>query len=192
MPDARFDREEHEAAAALFEKGDYGRALDRYRELAERGSTYAQVFLGWMYHVGRGVEKDPDEAHRWYQRAADADSADGQFYLGILQWEKENYRAAVEWLEKAASRGHLPALVRLGDLYLVGAGVGVDRERAYRLFEEAARGGHLVAQREIAVRMIKGELGVMRIPQGLYALARVLWRVARLASKDPQNEKLRH
>ena len=50
----------------------------------------------------------------------------------------------------------------------------------------------MVAQREIAVRMIKGELGVMRIPQGLYALARALWRVARLASKDPQNEKLRH
>jgi hypothetical protein len=65
---------------ALFEQGDYGRALFIYRhELAPLGDKYAQYMIGYMYLAGRGVDKDIATAAAWYRLAAERGEAS---YLG--------------------------------------------------------------------------------------------------------------
>jgi len=184
-------RDVNATIAEHLEKGQYTEAFEKSRLLAERGSTTAQVFVGWMYQVGRGVKKDLEEAGRWYKNAADAGFAEGQFYLGRLHLDRGNYQEAIHWIVKAASQNHMPALFRLADLYDVGEGVHVDREKAYQLFEQAAKMGHVFAQKEIAVKMIKGHFGIMRIPEGFHNLARALWSGCRLTWKDPYSDRLR-
>lgn len=67
-------------------------------EAAEAGDTEAMVELGGIYGQGAGVERDLDEAVRWYERAAAADNLIALFSLGLTYDER---RAAGD-LEKAA------------------------------------------------------------------------------------------
>ncbi len=177
-------------AAAHYARGEYKEALEKYRVLAERGSAPAQVRVGWMYHTGRGVGEDREEARRWYKAAADTGSALGQFYLARLYLQEKDYATGLEFLGKAASQNYTPALARLGDLYDRGlAGVKRDREKALQYYQQAATGGHVIAQKRIALRMIRGQLGLLRIPQGFYALAPVLWSAFKLLWRDPYDER---
>jgi TPR repeat protein len=45
------------------------KALHWFRKAAEQGLAGSQTTLGMMYAEGRGVEKDPEEAKRWYKMA---------------------------------------------------------------------------------------------------------------------------
>jgi hypothetical protein len=61
-----------EKADALFEQGDFDRALFIYRkELAPRGDKYAQYMIGFMYLTGKGVPQDIIAASAWYRLAAE-------------------------------------------------------------------------------------------------------------------------
>ena len=53
------------------------------RKLAEQNDAQAQVFLGVMYSIGKGVEQDFKEAVKWYQKAADQGFARAQCSLGV-------------------------------------------------------------------------------------------------------------
>lgn len=191
MNDSNSHRDEYQVASTLFDRGKYKEAFDKYRTLAESGSVTGQVFLGWMYQRGLGVEQDPEAARHWYQKAADTDSPVAQFYLGRLYGIQKKYRDAIEWLEKSASKNYMPAIYRLGRTYDLGEGVNVDKDKAHRLFDQAAKMGHLMAQRQIAIRMIKGHHGISGIPKGLYKLARVLFAGFRLSWSDPDNDRIR-
>lgn len=70
-PDRRILRTQ-EKVDALFEKGDYERAMFIYREeLAPRGDKYAQYMIGYMYLTGKGVPQDIIQASAWYRLAAE-------------------------------------------------------------------------------------------------------------------------
>ncbi len=56
---------------AAYHRGDYATALREFRSLAERGDTYAQFILGFMYTQGQGVTQDYAQAAKWYRKAAD-------------------------------------------------------------------------------------------------------------------------
>ncbi len=51
-------------------RGDYERAVQEFRLLANQGHAQAQVNLGIMYSQGRGAPKDDVQAYRWYTLAA--------------------------------------------------------------------------------------------------------------------------
>ena len=59
--------------------GDYVRALNIWRPLAEQGNAAAQYYLGLAYANGNGVPKDYTLALKWYRNAADK----GQFHASI-------------------------------------------------------------------------------------------------------------
>ena len=184
-------RDELEAASKLFDSGQYGLAFAKYLPLAEGGSIGAQLRVGWMYHSGRGVGHDVEQARRWYIRAAEASSAEAQFYLGRLSWTEQRYQETIEMFERSASQNYGPALYQLGVMYLIGEGVKPDEHRAYRYFEKAAHLGHLFAQREMALRMIKGHDGVIGVFRGIFAFVRIVAAGLRLGARDPYSDLIR-
>jgi len=191
METERETTEELKKASGLFEEERYEEAFEKYRVLAERGSVTAQLCLGWMYHAGKGCQKNLEEAQKWYEKAASIQSAQAQFYLGTLYRAKGEYKQAFEWLERSASQEYSPALYFLGQLYYVGEGVEVNREKAFEYFEQAAEKGHLLAQRNIAYEMIKGRYGIMRVPIGFLLLVRVVCRGIKVTVKDPDSDIIR-
>lgn len=183
--------DDYRKASALYEAGKYDEALEQYRALAERGSTQAQIFVGWMYQHGRGVAMNREEARRWYEKAAGARSPEGIFYLGKLCFIEQHYADAKRHFEDATAKNYSPAVYRLGRMYELGTGVPLDKHKAFKYFERAAQMGHLFAERAIAGRMIKGAYGALRIPEGLYRFVRALWLAARYMNRDEHDERIR-
>jgi hypothetical protein len=111
-----------------------------------------------MYYNGFGVNKDPAEAAKWWQKAAEQGHADSQFNLGLAYGNglgvKQDPTEAVKWFLKAAEQGIPPAQYALGVMYGNGFGVKRDSTEAVRWYREAAGQGYKKAQKKLK------ELGV--------------------------------
>jgi TPR repeat protein len=181
----------HEIASELFDQRKFKEAFQEYCALANDESITGQLMVGWMYHSGLGVEQNLEKAQQWYQKAANANSSEGEFYLGALYRSKQQYPQAVEWLTKSAAQKYMPAIYRLGKMYDIGEGVNKDHAKAYKYLEQAASMGHLFAKREIAVKMIKGHSGAINILKGVFMFIQVLFAGVRTISIDPDNDMAR-
>jgi TPR repeat protein len=67
-----------------YQQGDYATALQNWGPLAEKGSSAAQLFVGFMYDNGQGVPKDNAAAADWYREAAERDNMVAQVRLAIM------------------------------------------------------------------------------------------------------------
>ena len=93
-----------------FEKGDYGTAYKLWLPLAEDGNAEAQNYLGILYYLGFGVQKDYKKALQWYGRAAKAGYPDAQRNYGDMinfgrGVPKDNYQA-YKWYFAASQQGN--------------------------------------------------------------------------------------
>jgi hypothetical protein len=136
-------------AKAAYEKGDFTKAYEEFKALAEHGNADAQWDLGAMYHNGQGVPRDYVEAERWFRRAAEQGIAGAQYNLGLMYYGgtgvPQDYAEAVKWFSMAAERGVADAQYVLGVMYLDGIGVPVNLVQAHVCFNLAAAQGNLEA-----------------------------------------------
>jgi TPR repeat protein len=99
----------HEDAGARF-----------YRRAAGAGDSGASAMLGWMYDVGKGVEKDPQRAVEWYRKGAERLDVIAMNNLGVCYFNGDgvptNLVEAADWFRKAAKRGFGPAKANLAAL----------------------------------------------------------------------------
>ncbi|MBI1907042.1 MAG: sel1 repeat family protein [Rhodocyclales bacterium] len=185
------DEKEVELGYSLIQEERYEEAFKVLQPIAERGSKYACLYLGWLYQTGLGVVQSQEHAEKWYRKVADTGLPSGQHYLGNLLRNLQRFREAVIWYERAAAAGYLPAIYRLGRSYEIGQGTSKDELKAKQYLQEAAAKGHLFAQRDVAVLMLKGRFGYLRMPLGAVNFLSTVVRGAALALKDPESEKLR-
>ena len=135
-----------------FEEGEYTKAVELWSSLAEQGDVQSQIRLGIMYARGNGVQRDGKEAQKWFQKAADLGSAEGEYNLGVLCENARSYdmpadfEAAMMWYRKAAEKGHIEAQYSLGVNYFRGVGVPQDNLMSYAWMNLAASQGHTHAE----------------------------------------------
>jgi TPR repeat protein len=122
--------------------GDHATALQELRPLAEQGNGAAQLILGTMYYVGKGVPQSYTEAVKWYRMAAEQGYARAQNNLGLMYHKGEgvlqDYAEAVKWYRLAAEQGLADAQNNLGFMYVFGKGVLQDDLYAHMWFNTAA------------------------------------------------------
>ena len=125
-------------AAAAFAAGDYAKALQETRPLAESGDARGEYAMGVLYENGYGVPKDLKLAAAWYLKAAQQGNADAQYNLGAMYEHgvgmAVNYPEAARWYRPAAEMGDIDALSNLGVLYQGGKGVAQDKILAMALY----------------------------------------------------------
>lgn len=130
------------------------------RALAEAGETGAQFGLGLLYDYGfQESARNPDEAQRWYLKAAAAGDVDAQYYLG--KWYRGRSARpqpadAFYWIRLAAEQGQPSAQAVLGELYETGEGVARDLAEAGAWYLRAADQGVAQAHCGIA-RLYAGQ-----------------------------------
>jgi len=150
---------------SYIKSGDFGAALSRYRQAAERGYPPAMSAMGAMYLGGLGVSKDEVEAAKWYRKAAEQGDIVGQYNLGYMYQNGRgvplNYGAALGWYRKAADQGAAPAQDSIGYLYAHGMGVTRDDVEGAAWFRRAAEQGMAGAQYNLGT-MYENGLGVPR------------------------------
>jgi hypothetical protein len=138
------------------------------RALAAGGEVGAQFGLALLYDFGfQGSARDPEEAQRWYLKAAAAGDIDAQYFLGNwyrVRSPRPEPAEAVYWINTAAEQGHPTAQATLADLYRVGEGVDKDLEQAATWYTRAADQGSPFAHCGLA-RLYAGlETGYRRDP----------------------------
>jgi TPR repeat protein len=110
-------------AAGLFAVGAWATAAepagpDAVKKLAEQGDAAAQAKLGAMYHLGRDVAQNEQEAVRWMLKAADQNFVDAEVFMAAM-YERgmgvpQDLDMATQWYEKAAAQGQETAQGLLG------------------------------------------------------------------------------
>ncbi len=116
------------------------------RAAAEKGDAEAQYKLGERYLTGTGVKRDPQEALKWYQKAAEQGYAPAQFRLSGRLLAKGDQQEAVKWLRKAAEQEYANAQYALGLCYVYGWGVKKDPQEAATWYKKAVAGFRKAAE----------------------------------------------
>jgi len=128
--------------------------LDELIARARKHDAEAEYALGLRAYEGRGVARDPVQALRLVERAAqhgnlEAQNTCGFFFQHGVGTEPDPARAR-QWYETAANRGHAGAQVNLGSLYEQGLGVERSRAAALDWYRKAAAQGSPEAEFNIA------------------------------------------
>ncbi|MBR5092745.1 MAG: SEL1-like repeat protein [Bacteroidales bacterium] len=146
-----------------FGEKNYTKALDLYRQAADKGNAKAQYIIGDMYFFGNGETPDYVQAFNWYSKAANQGDADAQFNLGVMYNDglgvTKDYTQAVYWYSKSANQGNASAQFCLGISYEDGEGVTKDYTQAVYWYSKAANQGNANAQVNLGVKYYMG-LGV--------------------------------
>ena len=89
-----------------YTEGDYARAADEWRPLAERGDRNAAFGLGVLAQV----QNQHAAAAKWYRKAAERGLTSAQVLLGSMYAEgrgvEQDFVHAYAWLHLAATDGH--------------------------------------------------------------------------------------
>ena len=159
---------------------DDGEAMRWAHRAADQGNAAAMDLVGWMFFVGRGVERQPHIAAGYFKAAAGESAAAawnlGQCYFAAQGVEHSIPKAMEVW-ESAAAMGHGRAASTAAMTYLSGEGVAKDPVRGRRLAGRAAElndpGGLVV-------------LGELQFQAGELEQARETWtRVSRMKPVGP-------
>ena len=114
--------------------------LELLRQLAEDGDTRAMCDYGKLFDTtGAPVTQNPEEAFKWYLKAAEYGDDRGQFFVGESYYNgklvERDYVQACKWFTLSAEKGYAIAQYYLGHMYYKGNGVPIDQKEAMRWFK---------------------------------------------------------
>lgn len=175
-----FGGQSSEDAYKLYYQEKYEESFALFYPLAKQGDSYAQMMVGMMFQLGRGVPESAEQSGYWYRQSfsgakfdelnfektkklADDGQVTAQFNLGVMyskgsEIEKNPHMAAV-WYQRAAEAGHAGAQLNLGQVYSGGVGVDQDYKKAIYWYEKSAKQEMNKAQYNLGYLHAKG-LGV--------------------------------
>jgi TPR repeat protein len=111
---------------------------------------YSLHRLGNMYELGKGVTADKTEAVKWYNKAVEANSPFGMYYLGRFYEGENKLTIANDWYSKAYSLliseiiksiDNTEAMMVLAVMIETGKGTGKNIQQALSLYKHAAELG---------------------------------------------------
>jgi TPR repeat protein len=120
-------------------------AIAAYRKAADKGNSSAMVELGVLTATGAGVNKDPAEGCKLFERAAAAGNPRGATNLAAVSNGASAPADPVQaraMLAKAAEENSAEAEFQLGVMLSEGTGGPKDDVAARRSFEKAAAQNH--------------------------------------------------
>lgn len=130
---------------------------------AEKGSPQAMLSLGNLYEQGVGAPRNLIKALEWYQKAADADLAEGYYNVGVAYeiglGNSGNLPRAVQNFEKAVQKNLPQAMEKMADLYFGGIGVKQDNAKGIQYLTRAANAGSSQAANTLGVIYLNGLAG---------------------------------
>lgn len=153
-------------------KADYLEAAIWLERAAAQGKVKAAVVLAQMIIDDALPDSRAPHIARMLISAA-TDDTRAMFQLGTFYMTgrgvKQDPVAAATWLQRACSRGHLPAFPAIADL-LLAAGAQPDRDQAIRILRQGAEFGDIRCQLRLA------ELHASELPADIGWSEAMSWR----------------
>ena len=161
MIQKRADKGDAEAIYQLGTKYHFGslgltknvpRAIELWTEAAELGSLEAHFRLGCRYYNGDGVNEDKPRGIYHWKQAAMKGSAPSRHNLGVDEFDKNNYKIAVQHLVISAKMGHEESLNVIKEMFKGGLATKAHYAEALLAYRDAVEGTKS-PQREDAKRL---------------------------------------
>src|ERR1039457_5993562 len=106
-------------------------AFGGYKKAAQQDDPWAQWRAARIIYAGLIPGRNLDEASCFLQSSADHGDAFGEYLLGRVKLERQDYSHAAAWFRKAAELGLPQAQEQLAKLLRDGQGVAQDKFEAY-------------------------------------------------------------
>ena len=127
-------------------KSNTGLSYTECKVAAESGDPSGMVNLGKCYLYGIGTTENPNEATRWFDKAAQQGYVEAICLIGDSYFyglgNPKNHEIAFDYYSKAAQENYAPAIYSLGLCYEQGKGVKQNQKKAIRYFKDAANKGY--------------------------------------------------
>lgn len=132
------------------------------------GNARGTFYYALAFFEGNGAEKDKEKAAELVapivqkvERKANETVAEYVVILADMYsfglGKKQSFETAFSLYLKAAELGNLEAMCDLGYMYLVGQGVGIDRQKSAYWFKKSADLGYVHSMRDIGQNYLHGE-----------------------------------
>jgi TPR repeat protein len=119
---------------------------EKLRE-ANAGNSNAQYDIGAMYQNGRGVAASRDSAIEWYRKAAAQNNQKAISRLNLIQSNELRFNKTLA----LAGGGDMESQYDLGNMYMEGIGVDIDKAKAVNWYGKAAAQGYEKAQYKLGL-----------------------------------------
>jgi TPR repeat protein len=119
---------------------------EKLRE-ANAGNSNAQYDIGAMYQNGRGVAASRDSAIEWYRKAAAQNNQKAISRLNLIQSNELRFNKTLA----LAGGGDMESQYDLGNMYMEGIGVDIDKAKAINWYGKAAAQGYEKAQYKLGL-----------------------------------------
>ena len=106
----------YEMGATRYVEGDFESVSEYWKRAASLGNVSAHHQLSFLYHIGKGVEKDEKKALHHLEQAAIGGQPDARHNLGLTELENGQYKRAVKHWIIAAKLGHDESLEHLKEI----------------------------------------------------------------------------
>ena len=120
-------------AGIYYQEGDYKKAFEWATKALEFGESNdkkadATNLLAILYLYGNGVKMDRNKAIELLKKACELGSNEALGNLASAYKSQKDYKKAFEYAQRGVEAGSEIALEVLGNLYLYGEGVEIDKE----------------------------------------------------------------
>ncbi|HIP11326.1 MAG TPA: sel1 repeat family protein [Arcobacter sp.] len=147
----------YEDAMKQYNKGEYKKALDMLKVLANNGDAVAQNDLGVMYEVGQGTNVNYKVSKIYYEKSAAQGNSDAQYNLGLIKKGQKKYREAVALFKLSAKQKNQWGEHYLGIMYQHGKGLKRSYAQAIKYYKRSISQGNYLSQSNLALMYEKGK-----------------------------------
>jgi len=127
-----------------WEKQNYKRAFELFREAAENGDSSSQHNLGYFYDEGLYVAKDSNKALFWYKRAHSQGDGSAASNIALIYKAQKEYTKALWWFHRAVKLQDHDSYFEIAQLYEQGLGVNQSIPKAVAFYRKAAGAENVV------------------------------------------------
>lgn len=126
----------------LLNAGDVSGAAAEFAASYESGDGEGAFYLGRLFELGLGTDKDEMRAANLYSAGAEAGSTNAKLRLGLMYHEGRvllrDYVEGTRLVCEAADAGNVDGQFNCGLAYQIGRGVAVDADQAVSYWKAAA------------------------------------------------------
>jgi len=144
---------DYQQARSAYAAGDYTKAYQLFKGLAESGDTKAQYDISLMEIQGIGTKQNIEQGLVWLNRAAQRGNVEAMLELGVLYQKIDTLdnapQLALDWFEKAALAGSAVGQYNLAHMYMDGHHIAKDLPKAYIWMSLSDATGNPLANSEV-------------------------------------------
>jgi hypothetical protein len=165
-------------------KKDPAMAEDLFRRAFAQGNGMAACYLGEMYSMGTGVERDEAAGERWYEAGVKLHDPRSEFQVANLLWKRQknsdDVKRSIKLFRESAAAGMVASKHQLGVILAKRPDLAESPKEATALLNEAAEAGEWRSSVALGLMSRDGVAGVPVDPKMTY----YHYRVATLQGRD--------